>query len=153
MGFSSRQISSEKWGIYSETTLLATVSCQATCNTILANLKSGRRDAPTGDLNSLYQAPKLKKRVAAPIAVTERRSRRPPVSARKTRKLRIGTTTERSASQPPSSTPVDSSSQVHRQKVADLSGLSGLKNQQIRMVQATGDVSGQTLTTESAERA
>ncbi|MEL6554723.1 MAG: hypothetical protein AAFQ63_14840 [Cyanobacteria bacterium J06621_11] len=60
MAFFSQQISSEKWGIYSDTGLIATVSCEKTCEIIMANLASGRRDAPNTDLSSLYKAPKLK---------------------------------------------------------------------------------------------
>ncbi|MEL6157637.1 MAG: hypothetical protein AAFR18_00265 [Cyanobacteria bacterium J06627_32] len=59
MKFSSQQLPSGKWGIYSGPTLLATISCQATCDTIMANLLSGRRDAPPNDTTSLYQAPNL----------------------------------------------------------------------------------------------
>ncbi|MGD1899295.1 MAG: hypothetical protein ACFB16_20400 [Phormidesmis sp.] len=60
MAFSSRQISPDKWGIYSEASLIATVSCKQTCETIMANLANGRRDAPASELNELYQVPQLK---------------------------------------------------------------------------------------------
>jgi hypothetical protein len=61
MEFSTQQISPERWGIYSGDRLLATVGCKATCETFMANFVSGRRDAPTDDVNALYQAPKLRK--------------------------------------------------------------------------------------------
>ncbi len=65
MEFSTQQISPEKWGIYDGDRLLATVGCQATCKTFMANLASGRRDAPEEDVDALYQAPKLRKEIAA----------------------------------------------------------------------------------------
>lgn len=179
MSFFSQQISPNKWGIYSETGLLATVSCQATCNTIIANLKSGRRDVPAGELNSLYQVPKLQKR-ANPISSpsTGRRSNRPPISSRKTRKLKVGTTTARSSSQPAVDRTVtdravtdransratsgssvksnayeskshESKSQVRAAKVSERLGL---QRQQIKMAQATGAAS-QTPKADKAERA
>jgi hypothetical protein len=55
MNFSLQQISSDKWGIYSDARLLATVGCKETCETILANLASGRKDAPSNSLSNLYQ--------------------------------------------------------------------------------------------------
>lgn len=62
MTFLTRQLPSGKWGIYSGDSLLATVGCQSTCETILANLVSGRRDAPIDDVNELYRAPQLRRR-------------------------------------------------------------------------------------------
>ncbi|MEL6470095.1 MAG: hypothetical protein AAFQ74_10235 [Cyanobacteria bacterium J06623_4] len=59
MKFTSQQLPSGKWGIFSGPTLLATISSQATCETIMANLLNGRRDAPPNDATSLYQAPNL----------------------------------------------------------------------------------------------
>ncbi|MEL6605136.1 MAG: hypothetical protein AAFP20_18130 [Cyanobacteria bacterium J06614_10] len=60
MKFTSQQLPSGKWGIFSGPTLLATISSQATCETIMANLLNGRRDAPQSDKTTLYQAPTLK---------------------------------------------------------------------------------------------
>ncbi len=65
MNFSTQQISPERWGIYSGDRLLATVGCKATCETFMANLVSGRRDAPKNDVDALYQAPTLRKEIAA----------------------------------------------------------------------------------------
>jgi hypothetical protein len=64
MEFSTQQISPERWGIYSGNRLLATVGCKATCETFMANLVSGRRDAPENDVDALYQAPTLRKETA-----------------------------------------------------------------------------------------
>lgn len=61
MKLSSQKLPSGKWGIYSNTGLLATVDSQAICETIMANLVSGRRDAPFEDVNALYQVPELRK--------------------------------------------------------------------------------------------
>lgn len=55
MAFSKRQLPSQKWGIYSDSRLLATVSSQAVCDTILMNLSSGRKDVPTQGEGALYQ--------------------------------------------------------------------------------------------------
>ena len=55
MEFYSRQLSDSKWGIYSDQTLLATVSCADICATVLSNLASGRSDAPKVDHNELYR--------------------------------------------------------------------------------------------------
>lgn len=60
MNFSTQQLPSGKWGIYSDSRLLATVSCQKTCQTIFSNLLTGRRDAPCNDANALYQLPGLR---------------------------------------------------------------------------------------------
>ena len=65
MKFSTQQLPSGKWGIYSGECLLATVDCQSTCETILANFVSGRRDAPDNDVNELYQAHQLRHEKAA----------------------------------------------------------------------------------------
>ncbi|MFK8181856.1 MAG: hypothetical protein AB8B99_00680 [Phormidesmis sp.] len=55
MNFSSEQIAPGKWGIYSGSTLLATVSSEAICKTVMANLANGRKDLPLQDANALYQ--------------------------------------------------------------------------------------------------
>lgn len=55
MTFISKQLSSGKWGIYNDSDLLATVSSRAICETVIANLTSGRRDLPKEDANALYQ--------------------------------------------------------------------------------------------------
>lgn len=55
MNFSAEQISPEKWGIYSDSKLLATVSSEVICKTVIANLSNGRRDLPAQDTNALYQ--------------------------------------------------------------------------------------------------
>ncbi len=60
MTFSTQQISARKWGIYSGSRLLATVGSWQTCETILANLSSGRRDTPSPDTDRLYQVPASK---------------------------------------------------------------------------------------------
>lgn len=74
MKFSTQQLPSGKWGIYSGECLLATVDCQSTCETILANFVSGRRDAPDNDVNELYQAHQLRheKAAAAKAALEEK---------------------------------------------------------------------------------
>jgi hypothetical protein len=56
MNFSLQQISSDKWGIYSDARLLATVGCKETCEIILSNLANGRKDVPNTHVNSLYQS-------------------------------------------------------------------------------------------------
>ena len=120
MRFSSQQISPEKWGIYGEAGLLATVSCQAACDTIIANLKNGRRDVPTGEINSLYQVPKLQKKANPSTAPsTGRRSNRQPISTRKTRRLKVSPATP----------------QVSVSKAAEQ--LTELQKQRIKMTQAT----------------
>lgn len=53
--FTSKQLASGKWGIYSDSRLLATVASQDTCETVMANLSSGRKDAPANDVDALYQ--------------------------------------------------------------------------------------------------
>ena len=55
MNFSAEQISPRKWGIYSNSKLLATVSSEAICKTVMANIASGRRDLPSSDVNAIYQ--------------------------------------------------------------------------------------------------
>ncbi|MEM6449472.1 MAG: hypothetical protein AAF703_04060 [Cyanobacteria bacterium P01_D01_bin.105] len=55
MNFSSEQIAPGKWGIYSASKLLATVSSQTICDTVMANLASGRKDLPVQDVNALYR--------------------------------------------------------------------------------------------------
>ena len=65
MDYFSKQLPSGKWGIYHSNTLLATISCQTICKTILANLASGRKDAPTNDVNALYQMPLLQSKQQA----------------------------------------------------------------------------------------
>ncbi|MEM9089764.1 MAG: hypothetical protein AAGC93_13575 [Cyanobacteria bacterium P01_F01_bin.53] len=74
MKFSTQQLPSGKWGIYSGECLLATVDCQSTCETILANFVSGRRDAPDNDVNELYQAHQLRheKAAAEKVALEEK---------------------------------------------------------------------------------
>jgi len=155
MSFFSQQISPEKWGIYNETGLLATVSCQATCSTILANLKSGRRDVPTTELNSLYRVPKLKKRSATTPGA--RRSSRPPLSTRKTRKLKVGKakapTGDSSATKKAMTNTLAQKRQSQTQITEKIAGkstdgslanitkapdLSDLQRKQITMAQATG---------------
>ncbi|MEL6816658.1 MAG: hypothetical protein AAFP03_17905, partial [Cyanobacteria bacterium J06598_3] len=64
MKLSSRQLPCGKWGIYSDTGLLATVNSQAICETIMANSATGRRDAPFDDANALYQVPELSNKSA-----------------------------------------------------------------------------------------
>lgn len=61
MKFSTKQLPSGKWGIYSDSGLLATVDNQSICETIMANLSSGRRDVPINDTNELYQLPRLRR--------------------------------------------------------------------------------------------
>lgn len=76
MKLSSQQLPSGKWGIYSDTELLATVNSQAICETIMANLATGRRDAPFDDVNALYQVPELRNKTAqsaGPSPVTSAR--------------------------------------------------------------------------------
>lgn len=74
MKLSSQQLPSGKWGIYSDTGLLATVESQVICETIMANLVSGRRDAPCDDVNALYQVPELRKKTEQSAeAVSERK--------------------------------------------------------------------------------
>lgn len=65
MQFKSRQLSSGKWGIYSEGRLLATVVSKAMCETVLANLATGRRDMPKKDSTRLYKAHKLRREILA----------------------------------------------------------------------------------------
>ena len=54
MNFSTEQISPGKWGIYSGSQLLATVSSEAICKTVMANLANDRRDLPTEDESAIY---------------------------------------------------------------------------------------------------
>lgn len=162
MHFFSQQISPEKWGIYSDDGLLATVSCQVTCDTILANLQNGRRDTPTSELNALYQVPKLQKRPNPNVATNERRSNRPLVSTRKARKRKVSTADHAAA--PTSAAPTSAMSTVakatanasvdskHQAHMSPTSELSDLQIQQIRVAQATG-ASSQTPQTKKAERA
>lgn len=46
MSFHCKQVSADRWGIYSGTRLLATVSDRATCEAIMANFESGRTKVP-----------------------------------------------------------------------------------------------------------
>ena len=87
----SRQLPSGKWGIYSGDRLLATIGCQATCETIMANLSSGRRDAPVADTNALYQAPKLRSATAtsSAVAVSERLADRQLAAELKAKEQRV----------------------------------------------------------------
>lgn len=57
MKFSTQQLSSGKWGIYSDARLLATVTNQETCEIILSNLSNGQKEVPAGDSSALYQRP------------------------------------------------------------------------------------------------
>lgn len=59
MSFTYKQVSEGRWGIYSGSKLLATVSDRATCETILANFSSGRRDVPTQSPQKTYQATEI----------------------------------------------------------------------------------------------
>lgn len=63
MEFSARQVSSDKWGIYSGARLLATVGNPRTCQVILSNLMSGRTSTPVGDDGRLYRAPALSSQI------------------------------------------------------------------------------------------
>lgn len=69
MIFSSKQLPCGKWGIYSDSRLLATVASQNVCQTIFANLASGRRDSPVDDVNALYQAPSLHRSALGSVAI------------------------------------------------------------------------------------
>ncbi|PZO55435.1 MAG: hypothetical protein DCF15_10470 [Phormidesmis priestleyi] len=69
MNFSTQQLPSGKWGIYSDSRLLATVSCKETCLAILSNLSTGRRDAPINDIHALYKVPVLRHQSLKPSAV------------------------------------------------------------------------------------
>lgn len=90
MAFYAEQLPSGRWGIYSEqsedkeTRLMATVACQTTCATIMANLKSGRRDAPTSDLSQLYQVPELPGRLRAAAPPTTKSATKPGISSQRT---------------------------------------------------------------------
>ena len=46
MSFLCKQISDNRWGIYSDTRLLATVSDRATCEAIMANFQNARKETP-----------------------------------------------------------------------------------------------------------
>ena len=46
MSFLCKQISDNRWGIYAGARLLATVSDRATCEAIMANFQSARRELP-----------------------------------------------------------------------------------------------------------
>lgn len=70
MTFSTRQVSPDKWGIYSGSRLLATTESEVICETILANLSSGRRDSPAGDVDALYQVPVFRNLGKDPEAVS-----------------------------------------------------------------------------------
>ena len=59
MSFTYKQVSESRWGIYNGSKLLATVSDRATCETILANFSSGRRDVPAHAPEKLYQAAQI----------------------------------------------------------------------------------------------
>ena len=47
MSFLCKQVSADRWGIYSGTRLLATVSDRATCEAIMSNFENGRNKVPT----------------------------------------------------------------------------------------------------------
>lgn len=47
MSFVCKQVSADRWGIYSGTRLLATVNDQETCKAIMDNFESGRTKVPT----------------------------------------------------------------------------------------------------------
>lgn len=47
MSFLCKQISADRWGIYTGTRLLATVSDRATCEAIMSNFESGRTKVPS----------------------------------------------------------------------------------------------------------
>ena len=154
MRFFTQQVSPGKWGSYSEAGLLATVSCQSTCDTIIANLKSGRRDVPKGALNSLYQVPKLQKYAQASSAVASsdsRRSSRPPVSARKTRRVKVSAANAAVASQSVAKTAVQVAP-VAKESAQKLSALMDLRKQQITVASAAG-ASAQVVSVGSVERA
>jgi len=94
MAFFSRQISSNKWGIYSDLGLLATVSCKNVCETVMANLENGRRDVPTNsELKSLYQVPKSSDKLSEGKAIDQPAIQsgryRSAVSKRKKKKVNI----------------------------------------------------------------
>lgn len=61
-----QQLKPDKWGIYNDDQLLATVSCEITCKAIIANMASGRRDAPISEISDLYQVPVLRNQKPAP---------------------------------------------------------------------------------------
>ncbi|MEO0771159.1 MAG: hypothetical protein AAFY72_17340 [Cyanobacteria bacterium J06649_4] len=95
MEYSSQQLPSGKWGIYHHdeqhtTTLLATISCEAICQTILANLANGRKDAPVDDINELYQVPILRSKTQKTPAqeIIGRRTYRRATAKRKPKKSR-----------------------------------------------------------------
>ncbi|MEM6599704.1 MAG: hypothetical protein AAF635_16330 [Cyanobacteria bacterium P01_C01_bin.69] len=88
-----QQLKPDKWGIYNNDQLLATVACKVTCEAIIANMASGRRDAPVSELSELYQVPVLRNQKPAPSAAQPNSSksssdRRPPLSKLKTKKGR-----------------------------------------------------------------
>jgi hypothetical protein len=58
--FTSQQLASGKWGIYSDSRLLATVNSHEICETVILNLSSGRKDVPANDVDALYQVPLLR---------------------------------------------------------------------------------------------
>ncbi|MEO1387415.1 MAG: hypothetical protein AAFV85_08585 [Cyanobacteria bacterium J06634_6] len=112
MAIYAQQLPSGKWGLYSKVEdqpkLIATVACKTTCATIMANLKSGRRDIPDSDTHQLYQLPQLKhnSRMSQPgnilkstlpakntLPAADRKSQRATGSPRKLRKRGAQTAT------------------------------------------------------------
>ena len=152
MRFFSQQISPDKWGIYSEDGLLATVSCQKTCDTIIANLKTGRRDIPKSELNELYRVPKLQKQPQISPATKSPR-REPSASKRKPRQLKVSSKETRPIGTPTSHQTISSSSPDSKAELSiKASQLSGLQKQQIKIAQTTRTAS-KVATTQKAERA
>ena len=47
MSFHCKQVSADRWGIYSDTRLLATVSDRATCEAIMSNFEKGMTKVPS----------------------------------------------------------------------------------------------------------
>ena len=52
MSFLCKQISTDRWGIYSGTRLLATVSDRATCDAIMSSFENGRTSVPVDSQNT-----------------------------------------------------------------------------------------------------
>ncbi|MEL7140951.1 MAG: hypothetical protein AAFY33_00290 [Cyanobacteria bacterium J06643_4] len=88
-----QQLKPDKWGIYNDDQLLATVSCEVTCEAIIANMASGRRDAPVSEISDLYQVPILRNQkqapsVAQPSSSDPSTGSSPPLAKLKTKKGR-----------------------------------------------------------------
>lgn len=152
MRFFSKQVSPDKWGIYSEDGLLATVCCQKTCDTIIANLKTGRRDVPKSELNELYRVPKLQKQSRISLAASNPRQE-PSVSRRKPRQLKVARKETRPIETPTSRHTISSSSTDSTVEPSIKSpDLSSLQKQQVKIAQTTR-TARKVATARKAERA